>query len=105
MYKNRMDILIPIFENAWLKLACPSDAGFFMLFMCPKKLNWIEIETSEQFNNTMINAIWLVWVPFVWSEVEWKKEQFIRYSACYDSLNKENLTRLNNSLKKVNISY
>lgn len=105
MYKNRMDILIPIFESAWLKLACPSDAWFFMLFMCPKKLNWEDINTSEEFNNAMINAIGLVWVPFVWSEINWKKEQFIRYSACYDSLKEENITRLKDALTKVNISY
>lgn len=105
MYMNRMDVLIPIFESAGLKLACPSDAWFFMLFMCPKKLNWLEINTSEEFNNAMINAIWLVWVPFVWSAVDWKNEQFIRYSACYDSLKPENVTRLKDALKKVNISY
>lgn len=105
MYMNRIDVLIPIFESAGLKLACPSDAWFFMLFMCPKKLNWLEINTSEEFNNAMINAIWLVWVPFVWSAVDWKNEQFIRYSACYDSLKPENVTRLKDALKKVNISY
>ncbi|NDK07785.1 aminotransferase class I/II-fold pyridoxal phosphate-dependent enzyme [Candidatus Gracilibacteria bacterium] len=105
MYMNRMDVLIPIFESAGLKLACPSDAGFFMLFMCPKKLNGLEINTSEEFNNAMINAIGLVGVPFVGSAVDGKNEQFIRYSACYDSLKPENVTRLKDALKKVNISY
>lgn len=105
MYKKRMDVLIPIFENAWLKLACPSDAWFFMLFLCPNKLNWEDINTSEEFNNKMINLVWLVWVPFVWSEINWKKEQFIRYSACYDSLKDENITRLKEALAKVNIIY
>ena len=105
MYKKRLEILIPIFENAWLKLACPTEAWFFMLFNCPNFLNWEKIENSEDFNNKMINQIWLVWVPFVWSEVNWKKEQFIRYSACYDSLNPKNVIRLKEALTKVKISY
>lgn len=105
MYKDRIDILIPIFESAWLKLACPTDAWFFILFHCPKFLNGEKIESSEDFNNKMINAIWLVWVPFVGSEVNGEKEQFIRYSACYDSLNPNNVTRLKEALAKVRISY
>ena len=105
MYKKRMDVLIPIFQNAWLKEVCSSDAWFFMLFMCPNYLNWEKIESSEDFNNKMINAIWLVWVPFVWSEVDWKKEQFIRYSACYDSLKESNVIRLKEALSKVKIEY
>ena len=39
LYKKRLDILVPIFEQAGLKLACPSDAGFFMLFECPKSVD------------------------------------------------------------------
>jgi hypothetical protein len=105
MYKDRIDILIPIFENAGFKLACPTDAWFFMLFICPNYLNDEKIENSEDFNNKMINAIWLVWIPFEWSEVNWKKEQFIRYSACYDSLNPENASKLEKALNKVKISY
>jgi hypothetical protein len=61
--------------------------------------------TGEEFNNKMINEIWLVWVPFVWSEINDKKEQFIRYSACYDSLKEENVTRLKEALAKVKITY
>lgn len=105
MYKKRLEVLIPIFEEAWLKLASPTEAWFFMLFMCPNYLNWEKIESSEDFNNKMINAIWLVWVPFVWSEVNWVKEQFIRYSACYDSLKESNVSRLKEALNKVKIEY
>jgi len=39
MYKRRLDILIPIFQEAGLRVACPTNAGFFMLFMCPKSLD------------------------------------------------------------------
>ncbi|MFA5916724.1 MAG: aminotransferase class I/II-fold pyridoxal phosphate-dependent enzyme [Candidatus Gracilibacteria bacterium] len=105
MYKQRMDVLIPIFEDAGLQLACPSDAGFFMLFDCPSYINGEKIMTGEEFNNKMINEIGLVGVPFVGSEINDKKEQFIRYSACYDSLKEENVTRLKEALAKVKITY
>ena len=105
MYKRRLDILIPIFKDAWLKLACPTEAWFFMLFKCPKSLNGITTKTWEDFNWLMINTVWLVWVPFVWSEVNWEKEQFIRYSACYDAEKPENIERLKKALSKVEISY
>lgn len=39
MYQKRLDILIPIFEGAGLRLASPTDAGFFMLFDCPKYID------------------------------------------------------------------
>ena len=105
LYKKRLDILIPIFEEAWLKLACPSDAWFFMLFKNPNFIDWEKIESSEEFNSKMIDKVWLVWVPFVWSEINWIKEQFIRYSACYNALNPNNIIRLKEALSKVNISY
>ncbi len=105
LYKKRLDILIPIFEEAGLELSCPTEAGFFMLFRNPNFLNGELIETSEQFNSKMIDEIGLVWVPFTWSEVNGKPEQFIRYSACYDALNPENIARLKEALSKVKIGY
>jgi aspartate/methionine/tyrosine aminotransferase len=105
MYKKRLDILIPIFQEFWLVLSCPSDAWFFMLFMCPKFLDWEEVLSSEDFNNKMINKIGLVWVPFVWSDIDWQREQFIRYSACYDALKIKNIDRLRDTLNKVKIEY
>lgn len=60
MYKQRLDILIPIFESAGLRLASPTDAGFFMLFDCPKYIDGEEVQTSEEFNSKMIYKIGLV---------------------------------------------
>lgn len=53
----------------------------------------------------MIYKIGLVGVPFVGSEVEGSKEQFIRYSACYDALNEQNVERLKEALSKVKLEY
>ncbi len=105
LYKKRLDILIPIFESAGLRLACPSDAWFFMLFECPKSIDGESTPSSEDFNGLMINKIGLVWVPFISSEIDGSREQFIRYSACYDALNPENVERLKQALNKVTISY
>ncbi|USN58302.1 MAG: aminotransferase class I/II-fold pyridoxal phosphate-dependent enzyme [Candidatus Peribacteria bacterium] len=105
LYKKRLDILIPIFEGAGLKLASPTDAGFFMLFQCPKTLDGEPIETGEEFNSKMIYKIGLVGVPFVGSEVDGEPEQFIRYSACYDALDEKKVTRLKEALSRVEIGY
>lgn len=105
LYKKRLDILTPIFENSWFKLACPSDAGFFMLFHCPTMLNGEKVETSEQFNQKMIEVVGLVGVPFVGSEINGEKEQFIRYSACYNALDEQKVKILKEALGKINISY
>jgi len=53
----------------------------------------------------MIETIWLVGVPFVGSTVRNEKEQFIRYSACYNSLEPEKLEILKQALNKIQISY
>jgi len=105
LYKKRLDVLIPLFEEAWLELACPSDAWFFMLFKCPKSVDGEIVNNGVEFNSKMINKVGLVWVPFTGSEIDWETEKFIRYSACYDALNPENVVRLKNALSKVQISY
>jgi len=76
-----------------------------MLFHCPKQLNGEEIKSAEEFNAKMIDIVGLVGVPFVGSEINGKKEQFIRYSACYNALDEEKLRILKEALKKINISY
>jgi hypothetical protein len=76
-----------------------------MLFKCPKSVDGEEVKDWVQFNGKMINKIGLVWVPFTGSEIDWETEKFIRYSACYDALNPENVSRLKEALSKVKISY
>jgi hypothetical protein len=76
-----------------------------MLFKCPKSVDGEEVKDWVQFNGKMINKIGLVWVPFTGSEIDWETEKFIRYSACYDALNPENVSRLKEALSKVEISY
>ncbi len=105
IYKRRLDILIWVFNEAGFEMACRADAGFFMLFKCPKSLDWEKVESSVDFNKLMINKIGLVWVPFSGSEIDGEKEQFIRYSACYDAENEANIKRLKEALSKVDIKY
>lgn len=105
MYDRRLHIAIPIFEAAGFKLACPTDAGFFMLFHCPKKLNGEEITSSEDFNKKMISTIGLVGVPFSGAKVDGNQEQFIRYSVCSDFENEAFANRVQAALRTVKVEY
>jgi len=101
MYQKRLEILTKVFTDFGLKLACPTDAGFFMMFDCPKYLDWEEITSSEEYNKKIIEKIGVVWVPF--SGQKW--EQFIRYSACYDAFDEAKIAKLKEVLSRVKISY
>ncbi len=105
MYERRLEIAIPIFEKSGFKLACPTDAGFFMLFHCPNKLNGESVKDSEDFNKKMINAIGLVGVPFTGGEINGKSEQFIRYSVCADFEDKNFADRVFSALEEIKIEY
>jgi len=101
MYKKRLEILTGVFNDFGLKLACPTDAWFFMMFDCPKILDWKEVKNSEEYNKEIITKIWVVWVPFSGQ----KGEQFIRYSACYDAFDEAKIAKLKDVLSRVEISY
>jgi len=101
IYAKRLEILTKVFTDFGLKLACPTDAWFFMMFDCPKYLDWEEITSSEEYNKKIITKLWIVWVPF--SGQDW--EQFIRYSACYDAFDKAKIAKLKDVLSRVEISY
>jgi len=119
-YERRLDIALKIFEEAGFKLACPTDAGFFMLFYCPKTLNGEEISNSEEFNQKMINSLGVVGVPFTGADsrslhtsilknkgnkISGKPEQFIRYSVCSDFENPEIQEKVKTALSKIEIGY
>jgi len=101
MYEKRLEILTKVFTDFGLKLACPTDAGFFMMFDCPKYLDGEEIKNAEEYNKKIIEKTGVVWVPF--SGQKW--EQFIRYSACYDAFDEKKIEKLKKALSKVKISY
>jgi aspartate/methionine/tyrosine aminotransferase len=100
-YAKRLEILRGVFMDFWLRPTCPTDAGFFMMFDCPKSINGEIVENSEEYNKKIINLTWVIGVPFAWQG--W--EQFIRYSACYDAENEANIAKLRAALAKVTISY
>ncbi len=105
MYQRRLDMAIPIFEKAGFKLACPTDAGFFMLFHCPKKINGEMVKDSEDFNKKMINKLGFVGVPFSGAKINEEQEQFIRYSVCADFEDKNFVNRIISAFEKIEISY
>ncbi len=101
IYQKRIVILREVFEEFGLKPACETDAWFFMMFDCPKSINWEEVENSEEFNKKIITLIGVVWVPFTGQ----RGEQFIRYSACYDAFDEAKIAKLREVLSRVTISY
>ncbi len=105
MYKERLDIALLIFQNAGFRLACPVDAGFFMLFHCPKMLNGKPVSSSEEFNAMMINQYGLVGVPFTGAEVNGKQEQFIRYSVCLDFTDTAVQEKITKIFSDIDIQY
>jgi len=105
MYERRLDVALSIFGDAGFNLACPTDAGFFRLFHCPKTLNGQAINSSEEFNQLMIKELGVVWVPFTGAEVSGVPEQFIRYSVCSDFENIEIQEKVKTALSKVEIGY
>ena len=105
MYERRLDIALTIFADAGFELACPTDAGFFMLFHCPKTVNGKTIENAEAFNQFMIKELGVVGVPFTGAEISGKPEQFIRYSVCSDFENTEVQEKVKTALAKIEIGY
>ncbi len=105
MYERRLGIAIPLFEAAGFRLACPTDAGFFMLFHCPKILDGETVESSEDFNKKMIAKIGLVGVPFSGAEVDGKSEQFIRYSVCSNFEDEAFTQRVSEALEHIDVAY
>jgi aspartate/methionine/tyrosine aminotransferase len=105
MYERRLDIALKIFDEAGFTLACPTDAGFFMLFHCPKTINGEAVKNSEEFNQKMISELGLVGVPFTGAEINGKPEQFIRYSVCSDFENPEIQEKVKTALAKVKVGY
>ena len=101
IYAKRIEILKGVFMEFGLRPTCNTDAGFFMMFDCPKSVNTLPVENSEEYNKKIISLTGVIGVPFSGQS----GEQFIRYSACYDALNPENITKLKNALARVTISY
>jgi aspartate/methionine/tyrosine aminotransferase len=103
MYQRRLAKAIPLFTEAGYKLACPTDAGFFILFHCPKTLDGQNISNGEEFNQAMIAKTGLVGVPFVGAEKDGKTEHFIRYSVCANFEDEKFFARVENALQQVKI--
>ena len=105
MYKRRLEIATEIFTDIGFKLACPSDAGFFMLFHCPKKLDGEVVKNNEDFNLKLMQKVDLVGVPFAEILPDGSENQFIRFSACINFENKNFIQKIEQELEKISIEY
>ncbi len=105
MYERRLKIATKIFTDAGFKLACPSDAGFFMLFHCPKMLDGKPMKDNEQFNLELMQKVDLVGVPFAETRPDGSEGQFIRFSACIDYEDEAFADKMRAEMKKITIGY
>lgn len=64
IYERRIDILIDLLEDNGMRLAVRPGAGFFTLWLMPKKAFGRIIGNGEEFNDLMINKTGIVGVPF-----------------------------------------
>ena len=64
VYEKRIDILVDLLEDNGMRLAVRPGAGFFTLWMTPKKAFGRTIKDAEEFNDLMINKTGIVGVPF-----------------------------------------
>jgi len=73
LYDSRIKLVIRNLIDCGMRLAVEPEAGFFLLFNCPKKAFGQEINDAEQFNALMIQNTGIVGVPF---------GKWIRYAIC-----------------------
>ena len=60
IYQKRLGILRGVFTEFGLRPACETDAGFFMMFECPKAINGVDVENSEDYNKQIITLLGIV---------------------------------------------
>lgn len=73
VYKRRVKVLISVLQQIPMELAVTPQAGFFTLWLAPKRAFGQETPDGEAFNAVMIENAGVAGVPF---------GHYIRYSVC-----------------------
>lgn len=94
IYGDRINFLISILQTHKMRLAVRPGAGFFTLWLTPKKAFGQDIDDAEKFNNLMIVNTGLVGVPF---------GRYIRYAVTSPIENWEKA--INEGFEKAAVSY
>ena len=95
LYATRLEILIRNLQSTGMKLAVKPEAGFFALFLCPKRAFGQDIADADQFNQLMIKNTGVVGVDF---------GQYIRYAICAAPV-EELIDEIRASFEKAKVSY
>ncbi len=95
-YAARLSWLNTVLGSYGMKLAVEPSAGFFSLFMVPRKAFGQSIKDAEQFNTLMIQNTGIVGVHF---------REYIRYSVTAPLENIEWQETIHEGFKKANVSY
>ena len=64
MYRTRLLLLIKLLTGNGMVLAIEPGAGFFTLWLVPRKAFGVSVESAEHFNSMMIETTGVVGVPF-----------------------------------------
>ncbi|MBI4993405.1 aminotransferase class I/II-fold pyridoxal phosphate-dependent enzyme [Candidatus Wolfebacteria bacterium] len=96
MFGKRLEILIEILEKYGMKIAVKPRAGFFTLWLTPKRAFGEEIKNAEEFNNLMIQNTGIVGVPF---------GKYIRYAVTNPIDSPEWIQAIENAFNTARVSY
>lgn len=96
MYANRISILSDMLKGCGMKIAVEPGAGFFTLWIAPKRAFGRCIADAEDFNTIMIQNTGIVGVPF---------ERYIRYAVTGPVDLPEWIAAISCGFEKAKVSY
>jgi LL-diaminopimelate aminotransferase len=108
LYERRLAVLIPALEDAGLRPACRTEAGFFTLWRVPASAfgKMLSIENRhEAFNRAAIAEAGIVGVHFAGRTEDGGVEPLIRYAVCADVLDAKFRSRLAEGLARMSPAY
>ncbi|MDD5627504.1 MAG: aminotransferase class I/II-fold pyridoxal phosphate-dependent enzyme, partial [Elusimicrobia bacterium] len=114
LYRSRLDYVIPAFQKAGLRQACPTNAGFFTLWKVPRKVLGQDLallarqqglEVHETYNRLVISETGIVGVHFPGFGSDGKPEHLVRYAVCADVLSQKFQTRFETELARLEPEY
>ena len=114
MYRRRLEYVVPKLQEAGLRPACSTDAGFFTLWKTPRSalgrdikrdVNIRDLPRHEAFNRLVIHEAGIVGVHFEGPALNGAGEPLIRYAVCTDVLDPKFQARFEEQLARLKPEY
>ena len=102
VYRLRLGMLIPLLSSFGMRLACTPGAGFFTLWLTPKRAFGQDVKNAEHFNTLMIENAGVVGVHF--DPKDGEGDSYIRYSVAQVEVI-ESADELEAAFTSANVSY